>query len=394
MESDDISKLVELTDSLVYEHTGQHLEPVEKEILRQTLTGKKNSDIKFPALRNSYVQRRCAPKLWKQLSVLIGQKVHKRNVLKVLQTIQLQRTQSEAVSQSQCTANTRTNELNRLRREEHHNERQSEQSETSQTEYPKHKTVSDSSPDSISQEFQQVANPSRHENAGTKSSIYGLPNFINLKQPGVPLLLSIGVLSCSSGLSWLANWYGLINHLDGKLPQAKLGYEIALKLNPWSAEAHYNQGVAYEDEQNYEGAHNEYQLAIKGGLVSAYNNQARLYILSGNYDAAVSLLRIGLPLAKDDQVRADMYKNTGWARLEQGRLALAKIDLTESIKLKSARAPAYCLMAQVVERSGDSGGAFDYWFKCLGFSYQPETPEHDNWVEMASQRLKLKEGKK
>lgn len=426
MKPDDILKLVELTDRLVYSQTGQHLEPVEKEILLQTLTGKKNSDIKFPDLSNSYVQRRCAPKLWNQLSVVIGQKVHKRNVLEVLQSIQLQRTQSKALSQTQYTGNAGTDELNGRAAqngflsysqgkygiksddsyqydreyhlcqqgstgldpiEQHRNDQQNEQSGTLPAEDSNHKTVSDNSPDSTSQEFQQSATTSSHENADTKNSIYDLLSFINIKQPGVPLLLSIGALGCSFGLSWLANWYGLTRHWEGQLPQAQLAYKIALRLNPWSAEAHYNQAVAYEDKQNYERAYAEYQMAIEGGLIEAYNNQARLYILEGNYDAAVSLVRVGLPLAQDDRVRADMYKNRGWARLEQGHLALAKIALQESIKLKSDRAPAYCLMAQVLERSGNEQVAPEYWFKCLGFSYQPETPEEDKWIELARQRL-------
>lgn len=78
MDADDISKLVELTDSLVYEKTGQHLETVEKDILRQTLTGKKLSAIQFPSYEDSYVQRFRAPKLWNLLSLVAGEKVHKK----------------------------------------------------------------------------------------------------------------------------------------------------------------------------------------------------------------------------------------------------------------------------------------------------------------------------
>lgn len=398
MKVDDISKFVELTDSLVYEQTGQHLAPVEREILRQTLTGSKNSDIKFPNLRNSYVQRRCAPALWKQLSAVVGQKVHKTNVLKILQTLQLQREQSLAVTRSQHAANARTDLNDHSVQNGCSSYSQGSYKlnpdSTYQYSHAHHSCQGCSTHMLLQHRNEQQSEPSAVEHPQSKTVSDASPNFINFRQPGISLLLSIGILSCLCSLSWLANWYGLINHLDGQLPQAQLGYKIALKLNPLSAETHYNRGSAYEDEQNYQRAHNEYQLAIEGGVVEAYNNQARLYILEGNYDAAVSLLRIGLPLAQDTRVRADMYKNQGWARLGQRRYAKAKLDLSVAIKLKSDRAPAYCLLAQVLEHEADKKGALEYWRKCLGFSYQPETPEEDKWVELASQRLNPKGGRK
>lgn len=412
MNANDISKLVELTDTLVYEKIGSHLNLLDKDILRQALSGKKNNAIHFPEYTDGYVQRHCAPKLWELLSVVIGQKVYKRNVLKVLQKIQVQRARLESVIQSQCFANAGT-ELDShsaqndsvlsskvsydTNPDDSHRQNHHLNSCHLQADHFQSPKVSDGLPSSTAQEFQASDHTSDHENSQkSNTSNFGLLtliNFLNFRQPGVPLLLSLGVLSCSFGLSWLANWYGLLNHLDRQLPQAQLGYKIALKLNPLMPEAHYNFGTVYEDQQNYSRAHTEYQLAISGGLVEAYNNQARLYILQGDYDAALALLRIGLPLAKDDRLRANMYKNQGWVRLEQGRLALAKIDLMTAIKLKSTRAPAYCLMAQVLERSADKTGALEHWRKCLGFSYQPETPEEDKWVELASQRLSPRRGK-
>ncbi len=68
MDADDISKLVDFADRIVYEKTGQHLEAVDKDILRQTLNGKKLNAIQCPSYENSYVQRFRAPKLWERLS--------------------------------------------------------------------------------------------------------------------------------------------------------------------------------------------------------------------------------------------------------------------------------------------------------------------------------------
>ncbi len=413
MGADDISKLVEFAYSLVYEKTGQHLETVEKEILRQTLKGNKLNAIKFPSYENSYVQRYLAPQLWKRLSYVAGEKVGKKTVLEVLQRLQSQqsvptedatlqealrptRSQSGATPQSQFSANAQA----RLNGHAALNGSvrpwlliNGQLRELSQAEHPESEQVEDDSPDFTAQECQSRTQTSQPDNPDeTQNFSNGWPSFMNFMKPGAPLLLSLGVLGCLFALSWLTNWYGVTNHLARQLPKAQLGYSLALKLNPWSAAAHYNQGAAYEDQHNYERAHAEYKLAIEGGLIEAYNNQARVYILEGNYDAAISLLRSGLPLAKDDQVKADMYKNQGWARLEQGRYAEAKLDLTEAIKLKNESAPAYCLLAQVLEREGDKKAAQVQWENCLGFAYQPNTPEEDKWVHLARQCLSAEEG--
>lgn len=421
LKADEISKLVELSNSLVKEKTGRHLEPVQNEILRQLLMGKRNNDIEVfnsegKKLTKHYIRGHYIPNLLSSLSFGLGRKVNKRNLLKTLQTklrvnhsqIAIEQTerdgqvaQNGSLSTPEVSYDINSNSTN-YRNSHHLNSSQEcrnrfrgngQVGNSPQADQTQSKKLSDDSPAPTAQEFQSSNYTSAHENSDrSKSNTDGWSTLMHVIKPGVPLLLSIGALSCSFGLSWLANWYGLMNHLNGQLPQAQRGYEIALKLNPSSPEAHYNQGVAYEDQQNYQGAHDEYQLAIKGGLLEAYNNQARLYVLQGNYDAAVSLLRIALPLTEDDRVKADMYKNRGWARLEQGHLALASIDLKEAIKLKSNRAPAYCLMAQVLEREGNEQEAEDYWFKCLEFSRQPQTPEQDKWVELASQRLTPKEG--
>ncbi|MBG1263714.1 tetratricopeptide repeat protein [Nostoc commune] len=407
MNTDDISKLIEFADRLVDEKTGQHLETIQKDILRQTLTGKKLSAIHFPGYENSYVQRFCAPRLWERLSVVTGEKVRKKTVLEVLTRLQSQQERSRTELQNQLGNNVK-NELNghatfnssvrwvsycnnpncSNSQNPHHLNFCQECNTLLLTEHLESKKVEDTSSESNSVEFQSSYQTSDSENPDqTKSSTYSLLTFMNFIQSGMPLLLSVGVIGCLFTFSWLANWYGVKNHLAGKLPNAQLGYFVALKLNPSSAAAHYNQGAAYEDQQNYKDAHSEYQLAIEGGVIEAYNNQARLYILQRNYDGAVSLLRIGLPLAKNERVRADMYKNRGSARLMQGRLTEAKLDLIEAIKLKSDRAPAYCLLAQVVEREGNKKGALVEWENCLGFAYSSNTIEEDKWINLARQRL-------
>lgn len=393
MDADDISKLVGFADRIVYEKTGQHLEAVDKDILQQTLKGKKLNAIQCPSYENSYVQRFRAPKLWERLSVVTGETVRKKTVKEVLQRLELERSQHKYVtahSPSIASVKAKFNDRASLNGSLAYPELLiNQQYERSQAEHSENQKVGSSS-DTTTQDCRSSSQNSQTENSqNTNSTNNSLLSFMNFIKPGVPLLLSVSILICLFALSWLANWYGVTNHLSGQLPQAQFSYRLALLLNPLSPAAHYNQAATYEDQHNYPLAQSEYQLAIEGGSIAAYNNMARLYILQGNYDAAISLLRVGLPLAQDD-IKADMYKNRGWARLEQGRYDEAKLDLTEAIKLKSDRASAYCLLAQVLERQTDKKGALSEWENCLGFAYQPKTPEEDKWVHLARQRLEAK----
>ncbi len=385
MNAEVISKLIDFADSLVYEKTGQHLESVEKDILQQTLKGKKLCAIESPSYENSYVQRFLAPKLWERLSVVAGETVRKKTVLEVLQKLYNEQLCSSAIHRSTSpikvenghAANGSVAYLDLLLQER--------LPERSPAEH-KNQKVEDCSPNSTAQERQSSSQNSQTQNSEqTNSSNNDSPSVMKLMKPGIPLLLSLGILCGVFALSWLANWYGVKNQLAGQLPLAQFSYSLALKLNPLSAAAHYNQAATYEEQYNYQLAHAEYQRAMEGGLIEAYNNQARLYILEGNYDAAVSLLRV-VPLAQDD-IKADMYKNRGWARLLQGRYGEAKLDLAGAIKLASERSAAYCLLAQVREGEGDKKGALLEWENCLGLAYQPKTPEEDKWMHLARQRL-------
>lgn len=375
-----ISKLVDFADSLVYEKTGQHLENVEKDILQQTLKGKKLSAIESPSYENSYVQRFLAPKLWERLSVVAGESVRKKTVLEVLQRLYNQPHPSSVIHKHSSAIKTEVNGHAALNGSVSYCDLllQEHLSEPEPAEH-KNQKVEDCSSDSTSSQNSQTQNFEQTNSTNNK------PSFMNFMKPGIPLLLSVGILGSVFVLSWLANWYGVKNQLAGQLPLAQFSYSLALKLNPLSAAAHYNLATTYEDQNNYQLAHAQYQRAMEGGLIEAYNNQARLYILSRNYDAAVSLLRV-IPLAQDDTIKADMYKNRGWARLLQGRYDEAKLDLNEAIKL-SSQSPAYCLLAQVREGEGDQKGALLEWENCLGLAYQPKTPEEDKWIHLARQRL-------
>jgi len=378
MKADDISRLVKWSESLVYERKGEPLGEAKKAILRQALENRKLEDIHVNDLSDSYVQRGLTQKLWDDLTKATGHKINKRNVSKVLPKIlpkiQLQERQDRLVLDEQLCNGQQSSEQVRGR---------------SQTDDPENKGVSDGSSKSTPQKLQLLAGASQpHHCNRSNSNSRGSNHFVKIMIPGVPLLLSFSIYGCLFGMSWLANWYGVINQLAGKLPQAQLGYKIALKLSPLPAATHYNQGSAYEDQQNYERAHAEYQMAIEGGLIPAYNNQARLYILEKKYEAAVALLRVGLPLSRHKNVRTQysFLKNLGWARLEQGQSEEAKIDLENAIKLEREQAPAHCLLAQLLELQRQQKNALGEWENCLRFNYD-RLPEENKWMHIAQDRL-------
>lgn len=288
MNPEFISKLVDFADNLVYEKTGQHLENVEKDILRQVLKGKKLNSIESPSYENSYVQRFLAPKLWERLSVVVGETVRKKTVLEVLQRLYQQRISTAIPNSSSCATAKEHNGTSAcngsvsegvwlIDKEQHQ--------PSPYSQHPKSQKLEDDAPNSKAQCESSSQLPKSENSQQTSSSNNDLPSFMNFLKPGIPLLFSVGILGGVFALSWLANWYGVKKQLAGQLPLAFFSYSLALKLNPISPAAHYNLAATYENQHNYKLAHAQYQQAIEGGLIEAYNNQARLYILEGNYAA-------------------------------------------------------------------------------------------------------------
>ena len=194
-------------------------------------------------------------------------------------------------------------------------------------------------------------------------------------------------------LPCLASWYHAQARADLKADQlqsAQAKYQVAINLDPTFAEAHYNLGSLSEDLFDFDRARTEYGLAVAGGLDAAYNNLARLHILEENYSPAVTLLLKGLEVAQDDHVRYDMLKNLAWARVAQGRHAEALPYLTDALevdqKIEGEKAPAHCLLAQVLDAQEKNAEALTEWENCLRLANQ-HNPDEDLWIGMARNRL-------
>ncbi|NER34992.1 MAG: tetratricopeptide repeat protein [Oscillatoria sp. SIO1A7] len=180
---------------------------------------------------------------------------------------------------------------------------------------------------------------------------------------------------------------GLADLEEGRLPEARKQLQIAGEIDPENRATSYNQGWMCEQAKNFDCAREKYQRAVELGLPAAYSNLARLYIkLDKDYANAVDLLWDGLELAKQDPVKYALHKNLGWARLEQGRYEEAIEHLEKAINLNKTRAAGYCLLAQVFDRQGNLEGAKAQWKSCLNYA-EPQKPDEDPWIGMASQRL-------
>ena len=215
------------------------------------------------------------------------------------------------------------------------------------------------------------------------------------------LLFFVGFRLSLPRIAVVYNNTGYQDYQAGRLDSAESQYKRAIKLDPDYTEAHYNLGLLYEDLQDFKRARTEYSVAVQSGFFPAHNNLARLHILSKNYPAAVNLLLKGIFLLENDNqftqgkplVRYSLYKNLGWARLNQSRYEDAKDALKEAIAIKAIpqQASAHCLLAQALEQLEEDKKALEAWINCDKYPRNPDAPEEDEWIHQAKQRLKAEE---
>ncbi|MEA5464994.1 tetratricopeptide repeat protein [Leptothoe sp. PORK10 BA2] len=188
----------------------------------------------------------------------------------------------------------------------------------------------------------------------------------------------------------------------GKLGSAEQAYNLAISLNPDNVDAHYNLGTLYEDIQELDKAETQYLIAIRGNLPEAYNNLVRLYLQSpeNNLNKSLALLNQGLRLAEEQksfpETQFSLYKNLGWALLQQEEypFAASALDVAISIyeQLSASEqeyvanpGSAYCLVAQVRETTGQED-ALPAWQRCCQLGDR-SVPEENAWLTIARDRF-------
>ncbi|MGK7872655.1 MAG: tetratricopeptide repeat protein [Xenococcaceae cyanobacterium] len=195
---------------------------------------------------------------------------------------------------------------------------------------------------------------------------------------------------------------GLHFYQIGQWEQALANYQKAIALHPSYAQAHYDLGILYEDLQQFDQARKEYQLAVQQDVsatlltrLKAYNNWGRLLLLKKEYAKAITPLLEGKNALNEEQVKTDgdfqkikyaLLKNLGWAQLELKNYSEAKSLLQEAIALEKERAPAYCLLAQVLEKQVQKSEALNKWEKCIAYADKGLSDEY-LWLSIAREKL-------
>ena len=228
------------------------------------------------------------------------------------------------------------------------------------------------------------------------------PHFHEEAKLGSTGLLLLILLSFRSFLPTLCDFYqreGFKNYNQGQIASAEAKYLQSLALNPDNVKSNYSLGVIYEDLQQFDKAETQYQLAVKGDFVKAYNNLGHLYILNEKSSLAVPLLLEGLTKVEDSQigVRYALLKNLGWALLKEDREEEAEEFLLSAIQLASSsqgieeinnRGSAHCLLAQVYQKQkGKEEEALSQWQECCQFGSM-FNPDEDKWLSLAHKELK------
>lgn len=202
---------------------------------------------------------------------------------------------------------------------------------------------------------------------------------------GVGVLLAVlSVRGLSPHLAIFLNDRGLERYKQGELQQAAFYYRWALKFNPQDGSISNNLGIIEEDRVEMERACDRYRTAKNRDTAAGYNNLARCYIDRQEYDTAAALLVQGLQRAESEAGKYAILKNLGWARWGQQLYDEAETHLTVASEMMGDRAPAYCLLAQVLEAQGDS--ALTEWQNCLRYASRYDRDE-DAWIAKAKQRL-------
>ena len=221
---------------------------------------------------------------------------------------------------------------------------------------------------------------------------------VKLALAGAILLGIMGLRALSPQIAIALNRQGLEYYEELHWDNAEFYYRLALLFNSDYPVARYNIGLVSDRRQEYDRARKEYQTAIQGGYVKAYNNLGRLEIISENYAAAVAFLEKGIELQqqkrfKNDRLKYSFLKNLGWAEWKSGNYAAAKEHLDEAIALYGKRFQTYCLWAQLLEGEGNPQSAMAHWEKCDNYSRDASlfTPEEKDWLKLARQRLTDKE---
>ncbi|MFQ5432402.1 MAG: tetratricopeptide repeat protein [Nitrospinota bacterium] len=128
-------------------------------------------------------------------------------------------------------------------------------------------------------------------------------------------------------------------------------YEHALKINPFSATAHINIGMAYEKIGRMDKAAYHYKKSIRfrPNYFKAHNNLGVVLKTQGKLDEAADQYIIALKIKPEI---AEIYGNLGVVLALQGKTDEAITQFEKALKIKPSLAPTHYMFGLLLARQG------------------------------------------
>ena len=209
------------------------------------------------------------------------------------------------------------------------------------------------------------------ERALSPSSGSGLadrPVWRSVARCGWSLLLGFSVIfNLLAGVEHYAesdNNLGAALEKTGRVQEAIVQYERALRLKPDFAEAHYNLGLVLWQTGNAKAAIGEFEEAVRidPDLAEAQNNLAVALVQQGRLQEAAEHFEQALRVAPDD---AETYYNLGGVFLRLGRLPAAVAQWEQAVRINPDLAEAHYNLAVALEQTGKIEDAIRHYERVL-----------------------------
>jgi Flp pilus assembly protein TadD len=153
-------------------------------------------------------------------------------------------------------------------------------------------------------------------------------------------------------------------------------YTSTLTKNSACWMAHYNLGIALNEQGKTDEAIAHYQQAIKlrPGYAEAHYNLGRLLAHKGQLDDAVTHYETALKINPAD---AETENNLGVTLFGSGRVDQAIAHYQEALKIRPDYAEASCNLANALLSKGDLNGAISRYSTCLALSPNQAEAEYN-----------------
>ena len=144
-------------------------------------------------------------------------------------------------------------------------------------------------------------------------------------------------------------------------------YTRTLARNPGCWMAHYNLGIALNDQGNPDGAIAHYRKAIdlRSSYAEAHYNLGRLLVQKGLLDEAIAHYEKALEMNPAD---AEAHNNLGATLFANGHVDEAIAHYRKALAIKPDYADVSCNLASALLSKGDLDGVISYYSACLAVS--------------------------